>query len=219
MSLRLFRHDDPEHLEAFELLPWLASNTLETTERARVERHVSECIACRRELDLLHEMKEAIRNEDADAAYKPGLARVLARIDQKGPGSASLLSRLLTALHPAPAVLRTVPWVFAAGLIAALWLVRSTPPAQVYHVLASPSANVQRAGTQSDIVVVFRPGQSEQHMRALLLELNARISDGPSAEGAYVITLSSHPKEALMRLRADNTVAFAEPLPKSGIVR
>ena len=47
--MRLYPIDDPRHSEVADLLPWFANGTLDEDERARVERHLVDCIACKKE--------------------------------------------------------------------------------------------------------------------------------------------------------------------------
>ena len=49
--MRLFSFDDPVHREATLLLPWYVNGTLEGAERARTDRHVRECVACKGEVE------------------------------------------------------------------------------------------------------------------------------------------------------------------------
>jgi hypothetical protein len=62
--MRLFRFDDPAHAEASALLPWFANGTLNARERSSVERHVGECVACRRDLAELSHLQEALQEHD-----------------------------------------------------------------------------------------------------------------------------------------------------------
>lgn len=67
------------------------------------------------------------------------------------------------------------------------------------------------------LVVVFAADQPERHIRELLLRIDARITDGPGPEGAYVLALNRGDlPSALVQLRADRAVVFAEPMPASG---
>ena len=61
---------------------------------------------------------------------------------------------------------------------------------------------------------------SEQEIRRLLLQLNARVIDGPSSVGAYRLEIREKEQQhALALLRADPAVAFAEPMPAQGRAR
>src|SRR4051812_26542775 len=79
--MRFFHFDDPVHQEVAELLPWLANDTLAGIERARVERHVSECIACRGELEQLRALRHAIAADELDSSSTRAFAQLKARIE------------------------------------------------------------------------------------------------------------------------------------------
>jgi anti-sigma factor RsiW len=212
MSMRLFNHDDPGHREAFELLPWLASDALVAGERARVEQHVVECMACKRELAALKELQEAIRNEESDVECQRGLGRMMERIDHAESASMPWMRRVARSLpgrFPAAGLLAA--WVLVAVLAAQLF--RQEAP-HVYRVLSAPT---QAAMDTPGLVVVFAADQPERHIRELLLRIDARITDGPGPEGAYVLALNRGDlPSALVQLRADRAVVFAEPMPASG---
>src|SRR5215475_569786 len=67
-EMRLFRFDDPVHVDACALLAWYANQTLDPGEQARVERHVRECVACSREVEELRRLQTLLRSEEADPA-------------------------------------------------------------------------------------------------------------------------------------------------------
>lgn len=115
MSMRLFNHDDPGHREAFELLPWLASDALVAGERARVEQHVVECMACKRELAALKELQEAIRNEESDVECQRGLGRMMERIDHAESASMPWMRRVARSLPGRFPRRRTAGGVGAGG--------------------------------------------------------------------------------------------------------
>lgn len=52
--------DHPE-----ELLPWVANDSLEGEERRVVETHLASCLACRRELDRLRELRREVQQVSA----------------------------------------------------------------------------------------------------------------------------------------------------------
>src|SRR5262245_58576307 len=84
--MRLFSFDDPEHRGANELLPWFVNGSLSGLERARVERHVGECVACSQEADSLRVLQAlVVHDDDADRHASQALARVKARLQNPGP--------------------------------------------------------------------------------------------------------------------------------------
>ena len=79
--MRLYPIDDPEHSDVADLLPWYANSTLDLQERARVERHLADCIACKQDLLVLRNVQAIYAAEAHDQAASHGLARVRARIE------------------------------------------------------------------------------------------------------------------------------------------
>jgi anti-sigma factor RsiW len=73
--MRLYPIDDPAHSEVADLLPWYANGTLEDDERARVERHLADCIGCKQELLELRKMQTMYNEDMFDAAASAGLNR------------------------------------------------------------------------------------------------------------------------------------------------
>lgn len=209
-GLRLFTFDDPTHRDVTELLPWYANGTLDGTERARVEDHVRQCVACRRELDLQQRLAETIRDETVPTGMAKGLARLKAQIDLD---STSIVpAPRSSAWWRRPAVL--VPLIAAQfAVIAVLLFVDKSPPAAVYRTLASPSST---AYSRDAVVVIFDPATTQQRVQALLRELDARIVDGPNMRGAYTLELPNDSQAAsLERMRAMPEVHFAQPAPRS----
>ena len=212
--MRLFPFDDPVHSEAVELLPWFANGTLDSAERAGVERHLTQCIACRHELQSLRTLRAVYVANDPDTALTQGLTRLQARIGQMqpGPGATGLLRTLATQWK------ETRPWLRGAviaqfcvlALLTCAMLIQPTP--RYYHTLAAPAAP---ASERAAVVVVFDATRPERELRDLLLRLHARITDGPSPEGAYTLEVAAAEQQRLLaQLRQEGLVIFAEPGPQ-----
>ena len=87
--MRLFRFDDPVHVDASALLAWYANETLDATEQARVERHVRECVACSRELEELRRLQAVLRSEEVEPALAASRQRTRALLDREDAPSRS----------------------------------------------------------------------------------------------------------------------------------
>jgi hypothetical protein len=214
--MRLFRFDDPEHGKAAELLPWLVNDTLRGAERVRVERHLAECVACRSEMEDLRTLQASIAEDDADPLVTHAFSRVNARLDEVRPGlSAKRILRWIAAQWR-----QSRPWLRAAviaqsavlAVLLGALLAQSAP--HYYRTLATPPA---RASAGDQIVVVFNSSSlRETELRSLLLDLHARIVDGPSAAGAYTLEVTQgKQRAALAVLRRQQSVVFAEPAPEA----
>jgi hypothetical protein len=83
---------------------------------------------------------------------------------------------------------------------------------QTYHTLGSAAADAQ-----GQVVVLFKPDTTEQQMRVILAAQGARLVDGPTAAGAYVLHLDKgNPTGAIEALRQSSQVVLAEPLTSDG---
>lgn len=209
-GLRLFSFDDPTHRDVTDLLPWYANGTLDGTERARVEDHVRQCVACRHELVLQQRLAETIRDDTVPTGMAKGLARLNAQIDLD---STSIVpAPRSSAWWQRPALL--VPLIAAQFVaIAVLVWMQEPEPAATFRTLASPSTTEY---SRDAVVVIFDPATTQQRVQALLRELDARIVDGPNTRGAYTLELPNDSQTAsLERMRAMPEVRFAQPAPGS----
>jgi hypothetical protein len=169
---RVLRFEGSAHAEADRLLPWLVNGTLEGEELERVRAHLVECAACQREVAWLQSLQTACQTDDA----APAVPR---RAVQR---------RRRAAIPHGPRRRAWQHWVIAAqavlvlALAAALLRPEHAPPA-AYHALSAPRAPRAR------LVVVFAPSLSEARMRQLLQACDARVVDGPTASGAWVLSV------------------------------
>ena len=79
--------------------------------------------------------------------------------------------------------------------------------------LISAESEAQMAGEYRLYRVVFKPEAEEKSMRKLLLAVDARIYDGPSAMGVYTLIIPATQQatiDILQRLRIDSSVMLAE---------
>lgn len=142
------------------------------------------------------------------------------------PGRESPWWRTLAANEP-----RWLRWaalaqcVIIAGL--ALLLARPGPEtAGEYRAMGASDASQMTGsadGTSNgaagvgNVVVIFAPGASEQDLRRVLQAQDARIVDGPTVTGAYVLSIPAAERaRALSALRANDAIKLAEPLDAGG---
>jgi anti-sigma factor RsiW len=215
--MRLFRSDDPVHVDASALLAWYAAGTLEAVEQARVERHVRECVACSREVDELRRLQALLRSEEAEPALAVSRQRTRALLDRADVSPSSQWRfvrhwRALPGWARAALVLQSMLLVLPAVLLFA-----GRPPERVYHALSELSAVT---ATGDVVVVVFDLDWPLREMRALLQGLAARIVDGPNAAGAYTLQLPvGHQTAALSILRSHPGVLLAEAAPAGSVIQ
>jgi hypothetical protein len=75
-----------------------------------------------------------------------------------------------------------------------------------------------RAAAPGSLVVSFDPATPERELRRILQASGARIVDGPTAAGAYVLDVAAGDAgPTLSSLRAEPAVVLAEPLADGSI--
>ena len=197
------------HEQAQLLLPWRVNGTLEPGEAALLEAHLAECAECREDLAA----NIALRRLYADmpVEHEPARPALLGAIGVGLPmadrSSWQIVKRRVTS-----------GWGIAAqaamAAAAAVALVMVFTPAERdddYVLLGSDSA--QQPG---NALVLFSPDTAERDLRAALDEVGARLVDGPTASGAYVVRVDAADRaEALARLRGLPQVILAEPVDAS----
>lgn len=202
------------HLATEALLPWLLNDTLTSAERSEVEAHLRSCAQCRAELAQqkqlqLHYSDTATPDPalDIDAAF----ARLLPRLDDQPVRSPR---RPLWARQPVSwwqlglAVQMGVILALSSALLLQLKPTTQNEDAPAYRGLA---ATAQRA--TGDALVVFEPNASEAQVRATLQRAGARIVDGPTAAGAFVVRFDDDPTAAMLAsLRSDPAIVRVESL-------
>nr|WP_155442154.1 zf-HC2 domain-containing protein [Pseudoduganella ginsengisoli] len=204
-----------EHLAVQELLPWHVAGTLPATEQARVAQHLDSCAACRadvaRERRLMSAEPPLPAGLDAEAA----LARLMPQLNGAAqPPRHGVLHRIAAYFDAGGWRNWALAAQFAiiAGLGVTLWqAIGSNEPS--YRALGSGKA------AAPDVVVMFQPDARFDQVQRVLQASGARIVDGPTVAGAYLIGVdAAHQPQLLAALRADPAVRLAEPLG-TGVAR
>lgn len=206
------------HDPAEELLPWYATGQLDPQERALVERHLSSCGHCRRQLAFERRMV------DEFAGLSPEIDAGWSRLKQR-----------LEAAEPVRAHVAAVPparWSDKLVIgVAALWQRVNRPTfaalalAQLAFVvvagavllsLSRPSYRAlgSAAAPQSaNVIAIFRADTTEAQLRQLLQANGASLVGGPTATDAYLLNVPAASRAAaLQRLREDRHVVMAQPI-------
>jgi len=200
-----------EHEFVQKLLPWYVNGTLSPGETERVETHLAECDECREELAFEHKLARgvAMLPLNADDSWRAMEHRIADAPPTRMSGRPLRLLR------------RSVPmgWAMAGSLAASVAVAivvtgmrPDAAPETIYHALGSPDAAVD-----GQVVVLFKPDTTEQQMRVILSAEGARLVDGPTAAGAYVLHIDAgDPAAAIKALRQSSQVVLAEPLVSDG---
>lgn len=205
-------HGDP-HQEMDSLLPWYATGQLDPSERARVEAHLAVCPECAAELRSERRLSAEIARLPVD--IEPSWERLRSRL-QAGP----------RALGWRGVAVRTVKnawrlgapwlgWVVAAQILLVMLAVGLQPSSKQdapYRTLGGRSVPLS-----GNVVVIFRPDTTESRLRQTLESSQARLVDGPTSAGAYVLNVPSAERAVeLAKLRGRPEIELAEPIDSGG---
>lgn len=201
----------PPHDAAEELLPWYATDQLEPDERALVERHLSSCAHCRRQLAFERRMVDefADLSPEIDTAW----ARLKQRIEppRRAARHESLWGKVArdaaelwqSLSRPAVAALATIQLAIigVAGVFVSL-------SQESYQAMGSAPLPAS-----ANVVAMFRADTTESAMRSLLQENGATLVGGPTPADAYLLQVPVQSRSAvLLHLRADGHVTLAQPI-------
>ncbi|WP_010544076.1 anti-sigma factor family protein [Sphingomonas elodea] len=193
---------DP-HEATQQLLPWYVTGAIEPGDRLLVETHLPQCEACRAELAAERRLRLAVA--DLPAAAPGGWERLVA--DLAEPAPPQRLPRRFVV---------NAGWMLgaqAALLLLGIGVVLqfrqpAVPSAGAYHALGAPEA--RPAG---NILVMFAPDTREAALRQTIAASNARLVDGPTAAGAYLLAIAPEQRRAaIARLRAAPGVVMVQPI-------
>jgi len=209
---------DAAHARSEVLLPWYVNGTLDAAERAFVESHVAQCERCRADIVRLRAIAEEVRELDVDPDRDLALDRLSVRLDGADAVGIPLppvppRRRGLSALWDDARVLRmlVVLQVGALGALGAIGL--RTVPEIEYRTLAAPAASTDRGR----LIVAFDSAQPEIAIRRVLVAADARLVDGPTGDGLYVIEVAAARASAVAeQLRQSSAVVrvdLATPSP------
>ena len=210
-----------EHRTLQDLLPWYVNGQLDDVEQARVEVHLHDCALCQAELKVQRQLEAEIKRLPINV--EEGWSQMRRRLEAESRPKRSPWAwlRALVAAGGNPGALaggrsRGGAWAAAPGwamagvlgMVSAAVLLTYAQP-QRYHALsAAPTA-----AATGNVLVMFRPDTREKDMRAALQDNAARLVDGPTATGAYVLQVPAAGRaDALARLRARAEVELAEPI-------
>jgi anti-sigma factor RsiW len=195
-----FRRD--VHHEAQLLLPWYAKGRLDAEDRELVEAHLAVCSECAAELDLERQFAVELAELPLDADR--GWERLRGRLDERTPRGERPTARRRRRFAEFGAIAAAI--CLAAVLSVATF--RSLETSR-YRTLGAPQSGVMAPA----MIVLFRPETSEADLRRILVEADARLVDGPTAAGAYVVRAPTGRQGAsLAVLRRQPQVVMAQPI-------
>lgn len=212
-------HRDDPHRRAELLLPWYVTGLLEEADRAEVAAHLEHCAQCQATVEQERRLGAAVRALPlgADLGWEK-LQRRLAPDLSTDRGSRTVAGRgrgwawgwrHFRSFKVAVAAALAAQAALLAALVIAL---RPVAPRADYHTLGARDSR-----GEGNAVVMFAPDLSEQGLRAALNGVGARIVDGPTAGGAYVLSIAAGRRDAaLALLRRRRDVLLAQPMDAPG---
>ena len=193
------------HERLSELLPWYVTGQLSESEAAQVAEHLAGCAECQADVGFQKRLEAEVARLplDVERGWADMRRRIEANDDAPLPAAARVASRAGWTGWGVAATLAVV-----AG---AAWLPQiGAAPSEAPQYAALGEASASEGG---NVVVVFHPDTTERQLRAALKAGEARIVDGPTAAGGYVLHVAAARKDAaLAALRADERVVLAEPI-------
>jgi anti-sigma factor RsiW len=218
MGERVLKFAAPAHRAVDALLPWFVNGTLEGEDLAVVEEHLRECGRCQSEVAWLREFQTlyaaADPAPDAAESFRKLSQRLAASEPSRRGGWRLRLwwSGLGRRLRPWTPWAVAVQFVVILALGGLLWSGDRSPGP--YRTLGASGSAGPGAG---NLVVVFDPATPEAELRRVLLRIGARVVDGPTEAGAYVLALAPERATAAQRtLRRERVVLLVRPLGAGG---
>ena len=221
---------DAAHQKLMNLLPWYVNKSLKGQELITLEKHLSVCLVCKRELTQLEKLAQAVVADTSfDSAEKASFARLKNRLH----GNPSALPAATSPIQPAQAqkfgaqhrtgkarISFSRPlWAVAATLLLALMLplhITKDNPAPVVAVFKTLSSKQSGELNANEIRVVFADKTDDRKKNLILQRINGQIVDKPTEQNVYTIRLQKAMEakqliDVVKSLRKDNDIIFAEP--------
>jgi anti-sigma factor RsiW len=224
---------ESDHRHVAELLPWYVNGTLEARDRDVMIAHLSDCPACREEVEQCQTLAVAV-DVARDSVWTPApdrIERLLASIElleATDVPRACSRTRWRACMEWLGDLFQRTPGLVRWGLTAqaallvlvvglALWPGALSPRA-LYRTLAENGERGDGRIGRTLIHVVFADDITERDMRTLLGRVRGKIVDGPSPVGLYTVEVRASTPDQIMPmmaiLRGDPKVRLAELVPR-----
>lgn len=157
-------------------LPFYVNGTLDSQLSSEIESHLAVCEKCRQEVQFLRtlavEVKQQGNVNHAEMEWKRLQKKI--RAEKKTEAGPAVLWRAVASL------------ALLALVIQSIFLYRPGTITEGYRPLGDAQYSVQ---------VQFYPGVTEQQIRDILIDVDARIIDGPGVLGIYHLQANSRQQE------------------------
>lgn len=177
-----------------ELLPFYVNGSLSERERAEIEAALAENNDLRKEYEYLKALRAEVKAQGEESDNSPGelglkrLQKSVAAEKRNNDPIAraeSKIPREQSGWWRAVAIAACLMLMIQSGFV---WFNRSAD-------LTAAQGPMDLMADERVVAVTFTPGATEQDIRDLLLEADARIVAGPSAIGVYLLAVPA-PEEA-----------------------
>ena len=224
MNGRIVELDASLHQRVEKLLPWLLVDALPDAELALVREHLQVCKPCRDDLAWQRKIQgvdlPGMSGADAERAFAALRPRLDGALQAPAPRQRRLawlgalihgngggwLGWALAAQGAAIAALAVALLMPSAGPAPG-----PAPGAAQYHALGAPPL------ARGNVVLMFQPATPEQELRRILRSSGARIVDGPTVTGVYLLELPDAQRAAgIAALRRERAVVLAQSLDPGG---
>jgi len=206
------------HQEVQQLLPWYWTGKLDEAEQALVEAHLGDCAECRADVGTEPALKSALASASPDA--ETGWASLEARARRSMPAPRRS-NRPWAAAGRRLVRPQTLKWVAAAQFAALVVLSVAALPSnptqpQQQRQGAYRALGDAPTGRTGNVLAMFKPNASVAEMRHSLDASGARLVDGPTPAGAYLLEVPGGENgHELATLRRDPNVTMAEPMEEA----
>jgi hypothetical protein len=230
---------DSAHQELSQLLPWYVNKTLQRAEQKEVEKHLTVCLTCKRELIQLQKLAQAVIQEGSlDSAEQASFSRLKKRLhsgqqldlqslpqqarpEKQQISVAGNVSQLGDARKqgwknsaiPRPALAMATALLLSLSVLMSRHAEIGLQQENNFRTLSDAQPETINA---NEIRVVFAEGVNQQQKNKILGLVHGQYVGNPTAQGVHTIRLANGiaPKQLLdviELLRKDSNIIFAEP--------
>ena len=214
--MQVINLDRSTHETVQRLLPWYVSEALQEEERTLVQEHVQGCSQCQADIEWEKKFRGVVAADPGTPLSSLNVEQALMRLQPQleNRGIAARMRNLLRAAsdgwHYSNAGMRLVvamQFLAIGGLCVSLWLPLQRDAS--FHALGSAQAHAANA----NLAVMFKPETTERQLREILSANSARLVDGPTVTGTYLLAIPADQRApALARIQSEAAVTMAVPL-------
>ena len=201
------------HDEVQELLGSYVAQRLPEAQAEAVRAHLAECDDCRSDLALEWRLRAAAPPEPQGLDPERAFARLAARLPEPARQRAAPPGLGERLKHWLGGGAGWMPYALAGQsallVLLGVRLLAADPVPQQFHALSSGAPP-----GSANLVLMFRADATALQVERALRAGGARVIDGPTVTGAYLLQVRGDEQSALASLRANPAVQLAEPMSK-----